>query len=44
MLNANRDVAIADEFKFADAEVDRQLALQEVEESIKISLGLIQIS
>lgn len=31
LINANRDAAIAEEFKFADAEVDRQLDLQEVE-------------
>jgi len=31
LINANRDAAIAEEFKFADAEVDRQLDLQELE-------------
>jgi hypothetical protein len=31
LLNANRDATIAEEFKFADAEVDRQLDLQELE-------------
>jgi len=35
LLNANRDAAIAEEFKFADAEVDRQLDLQERENESK---------